>query len=770
MSSPLPSRAEVVKLLGVAGRPMHGGEIAAQAQVPKHLRKRFADMLEQWSREGAFASMGGGRYRTAAAKPTVAKEGWDGQLQVNPKGFGFVASLGHDDVFIPAESIGPALHGDTVRIEVVRRSARGLEGRVDSVVKRRSGRIPGTLIIRKRSAWLEPDDVRVRGPIAVLSGHEKARDGSAAVVEITRFPKTPAENPEGNVVAILGEPGDPRVEVKKILLREQVDEEHPAEAIREAERAAKETDTQPGSQRKDLRNIPFLTIDPEDARDHDDAIWAERDGDGYRAHIAIADVSEYVQPGTPLDDEASKRSFTLYLPDRAVPMLPRVLAGDVCSLLPGRDRLALCAQVRLDGQGRVRDVVLSEAVIKVSAYITYGSVARTLGFTEKIPLSPETEKFKGDLQVLSEIAGKLRAARMARGALDLDLPEPKLTLDPQTGVPSWVTKRAHDPGVKRAYQIVEEFMLLANETVARWLTDKKSPAIFRVHGAPDEEKLERLGQVCEQIGVRLDLTELTDPIGVSRWLAQLKQHPRGVVLEGLLLRSLKQATYDTANIGHFGLASTTYLHFTSPIRRYPDLLVHRGVKHLLRGGRVDTNPAVAQALQDTAVQASSRERAVMQIEREVVDLYRAVVMKSHIGEQFEGTVSALVGSGAFVALDEPFVDVLVRYENFGPDQYTLDDTQLMAVGRRSGDKVTVGDRMKVEITDVAILRRSVYGARVVTEEMQRQNQQRRQFRPKGALHKLQVGKSALGRGSPKGERKGRSEKRADRPRRKRHSH
>jgi ribonuclease R len=242
------------------------------------------------------------------------------------------------------------------------------------------------------------------------------------------------------------------------------------------------------------------------------------------------------------------------------------------------------------------------------------------------------------------------------------------------------------------------------------------------------------------------------------------------VLEGLLLRSLKQATYDTTNIGHFGLASPAYLHFTSPIRRYPDLLVHRTVKHLLRGGRSDTSPAALQSLQDTAVQASGRERAVMQIEREVVDLYRAVVMKSHIGEQFEGTVTALVGSGGFVALDEPFVDVLVRYENFGPDQYNLDDTELMVVGRRSGDKVTVGDRMKVEITDVAVLRRSVYGARIVPHDAQTKGSQKAQFRPKGALHKLRVGKGPFARGDNRNERKGRPGQKRERNKRSRRSH
>ncbi|HTM45024.1 MAG TPA: ribonuclease R [Polyangiaceae bacterium] len=720
MSSKLPTSTEVVALLKKEGRPMHIGEVAAKAQVRKDLRRRFADLMEDWARQGTIASLGGGRYRAPTAAPQRSSEqGWQGQIQVNAKGFGFVAAVGHDDVFVPAEALGPALHGDTVRVVVVRKTARGVEGRVDGVVKRRNPRIAGTLIIRKKHAWLEPDDARVRGPIAVHSGHESARDGSAAVVEITRFPATHDENPEGKVISILGEPGDPRVEVKKILLREQVEEEHPEAAIREAERVARQTAFVPSSQRKDLRDVPFLTIDPEDARDHDDAICAERHGDGFRVYVAIADVSEYVQPGSPLDEEALKRSFTLYLPDRAVPMLPSALAGNVCSLLPDRDRLALCVIVSLDAEGTVRKVEITEAVIRVAAYLTYGGVACTLGFTEKPGPNNAADAFKKDLKVLDEIARKLRTARLRRGALDLDLPEAKLTLDPQTGIPTWVGRRAQDPGVKRAYQVVEEFMLLANETVARWLSGKKCPAIYRVHGKPDETKLDRLGEVCTQLGIGLDLSELSEAAGVSRWLAKLKKHPRGAVIEGLLLRSLKQAVYDTNNIGHFGLASGAYLHFTSPIRRYPDLLVHRTVKHLLRGGSIDESPSAIEQLQMTATLASGRERAVMQIEREVVDLYRAIVMKDHIGESFDGTVSAVVGTGVFVALDDPFVDVLVRYEALGPDHYELDDMALTAVGQRSGDKVMVGDRMRVEIIDVALLRRSVYGTRVIPAELLR---------------------------------------------------
>jgi ribonuclease R len=347
--------------------------------------------------------------------------------------------------------------------------------------------------------------------------------------------------------------------------------------------------------------------------------------------------------------------------------------------------------------------------------LTYGGVAKTLGFTEHGPQSTQAEALKKGLRVLDELARKLRRRRMQRGALDLDLPEARVVLDPKTGAPVDVIRRAQDPGVKRAYSMIEELMLLANETVARFLLQKKSPAVYRVHGKPDEQKLERLGLVARKLGVEIDLETLSDPLGVSRWLTKIQKHPRKNVLEMLLLRSLKQAVYDTNNVGHFGLASEAYVHFTSPIRRYPDVEVHRAVKHLLRGGKPDTSPAALEALGVAATRASTRERAAMDVEREVVDLYRTLLMRDRLGETHEGTVTALVGSGVYVSLDAPFVDVLVRFEGLGPDRYEASEDEISVVGARSGDTVSLGDRMLVTIEDVAVLRRTVYARRVVPE-------------------------------------------------------
>ncbi|MEB2312326.1 MAG: ribonuclease R [Sorangiineae bacterium] len=711
MAQPLPSRGEIVGCLEAAGRPLHAREVAEACGVAEGSYPRLLELLDQLVFDRSVKRVG----RRYLARPDDAQRGtWEGVLSVNPRGFGFVTAVGQDDVYVAPDGIGAALHGDQVRVAVIARTPRGVEGRIEEIVKRRSPRVAGVLRRRGKSAWLEPDDARLRGPIT-LGGARGGKDGDAAVATITRFPAYANENPEGELLAILGAPGEPNAEVAKILVREQIEEEHSEGAVREAEAMAARLQRLSLEGRVDLRGVPLPTIDPEDARDHDDAVWVERSGEGYRAYVAIADVSEYVQPGSALDEEAAARGCTIYLPDRAIPMLPAALAADLCSLLPERERLALCVIAELDKGGKVVRYELVEAVIRSAAMLTYGGVARALGFTEEPPRSPAAEAFKRDLKVLDELTRKLRRARMKRGALDLDLPEARVELDERTGAPKGVVRRARDPGVKRAYQMIEELMLLANELVAKWLSHRRAPTVYRVHGRPDEKKLERLGEVAEKLGVEFDLAELLEPAGVGKWLQRIEGHPRRAVLEMLLLRSLKQAVYDIVNIGHFGLASEAYLHFTSPIRRYPDIEVHRAVKRLLRGSKPDTSASAIESLRASATASSTRERAAADVEREVVDLYRALFMREHIGDTYEGTVTAVVGSGLFVSLDAPFVDVLVLYEAMGPDRYEITEDELGVAGLRSGELISLGDRIRVTIEDVAILRRTVYGRRVAPE-------------------------------------------------------
>ena len=753
----LPPREAILACLVQASRGLHAKEIAAKCSVRANAHPKLFQLLDTLSREGRVRRLPGRRYQAVAqekgrterpsktltsrrpsgrrasveearSQPKRGGEGWEGVLAVHPRGFGFVTAASQDDAYIAPEAIGGAMHGDRVKISVLGRSRRGLEGRIEKVLERTKPLVAGTIRRKGMNLWLEPDDARVRGPIALATQNPKseaALDGQAALVRIVEFPESRDENPEGVLESILGTSGEMRVEVQKVLAREQIEETHPAEAIAEAKDVVRRLGRgAPGTPelglrgRVDLRHVPLPTIDPEDARDHDDALWVDEIPEGYRVWIAIADVAEFVQPGSALDVEARKRGCTVYLPDRAVPMLPSVLAADACSLLPQQERLCLCVAAELNRRAEVVAYEVVQGVMCSAAKLTYGEVARTLGFTSHGRQNPEAERLKSGLMALASVSKKLRAVRMKRGALDLDLPDPKLELEPKTGEPLNVVRRQQDPGTRRAYSMVEEMMLLANELVASWLADYKSPAIYRVHASPDAEKLEGLANAAKILGVPFDMDEMQKPTGVAKWLNGIQGHGRKQILQWKLLTALKQAAYQVENAGHFGLASRQYLHFTSPIRRYPDIQVHRAVKRLLTGHRPDTSEEALEALSHSATIASQRERNTLDVEREVMDLYRAVLMQGKLGEVLSGMISSIGGGGVYVTLDEPFVDVLVPFEGLGPDRYELANGDLCLRGARSGEQLMPGDLIVVEIQSVTLSRRMTIARRVVSSTTQ----------------------------------------------------
>lgn len=653
------------------------------------------------------------------------RERREGALKVNPRGFGFVASpiAPGDDVYIPQDGLNGAMHGDTVVVEVLARGARGPEGHIVEVKTRGSERVSGILRRRGKSAWVELDDPRIRGPVVLTSeidrageGGNSGRDGQVVVAQITRFPESADMNPEGKLVAVLGAPGELSVETAKVILVHNIPEVHGPQAVSEAEAFGSEVPEEMLAGREDLTHVPLPTIDPEDARDHDDAVWVERTkGGGYELWVAIADVSSYVRPGTFVDDEARTRGCSVYLPDRAIPMLPRALSSNLCSLLPDVIRLCLCVHAVLDAKGNVEDIRLVRGYMKSAAKLTYGGVARALGMTEIPPRDPKADAMVDGLRVAYELSRILRGRRMKRGALDFDLPEAVVKLS-KDGAPTSISKRSGDPGMKKAYQLIEELMIFANEAVARWLLDHDLPGVYRIHLPPDPKKLDKLAAMTEMLGLEFDVENTQTPKDLAELLKTFSQHPLSNVLNSLLLRSMKQAVYDVQNLGHFGLASDAYLHFTSPIRRYPDLVVHRIVHAAVQAEGKERRRAVAKVgdiekLTEAAMQSSLAERRAMEVEREIVDIYRCFYMIDRVGERFEGTVSAFVGTGAFVTLDDPFVDVMVKIEDMGAD-YEVEDDGLMATSARSGDAIRLGDRMLVDVIDVAILRRTVYAKRV----------------------------------------------------------
>ena len=463
-----PSRSDVLELLGSDPRPMHVREIAQRLRISDVDYLGLQRLLDDLSLEGVLAARPGQRFKLSHATARTRGAEREGLLTVHPRGFGFVASLDAtargDDVFVPPEALGGAMHGDKVRIRVRSRGARGAEGEVVSILERGCKRVAGTLRRKGTSAWLEPDDARVRGPIVLpraldAEGPEgnSGNDGDAVVVAITRWPESYGETPEGRIERVLGRPGELSVEVAKILVLERVEEPHSDEAVAEAEAFGTEVPEAMKAGREDLRGIPLPTIDPEDARDHDDAVWVERtEQGGYRAWIAIADVSTYVKPGSALDTEAKTRGCSIYLPERAIPMLPRALSSNLCSLLPGVDRLCLCVEVELDGEGQVKSSQIVRGIMRSHAKLTYGGVARALGLSSEARREPAADAMVEGLRVAYELSRTLRVLRMKRGALDFELPEAKVVLHEQTREPIDVLRRTEDIGGRMPSEAFEE--------------------------------------------------------------------------------------------------------------------------------------------------------------------------------------------------------------------------------------------------------------------------------------------------------------------------
>jgi ribonuclease R len=460
-----------------------------------------------------------------------------------------------------------------------------------------------------------------------------------------------------------------------------------------------------------------MTIDPDDARDFDDAVAVELQGkdvdlDDMRLHVAVADVSHYVREGTAIDREAAWRCFSAYLPNQAIPMLPEALSSHMCSLVPEQDRCAMVVSMTVDAGGRFRDIEVRAAVIHSRARLTYGMVAKELDKGDR--LAPAVGE---RVRLLRRAADRLRKRRLHDGAIELNLAETKVVLDEDdpTRIRDIVPSRA-SRSMARAYNLIEELMLAANEAVASLAIAKKLPIVFRVHAAPDEERLAKLSTAAEVLGVRVDPERLTSSRGFQKLVGKVKSHPKAQAFNMLMLRAMSQAEYTIDNVGHFALASGGYVHFTSPIRRYPDVIAHRVLKAYLAraGGKAGPKPTPAMPDPETsgeqAQRSSLREREVLQAERDSKSLYAASFMRERIGDRFEGSISGMARSGVFVSIEHPFVDGMIRMdalERGRGEGFELEDNGIRLVGRRGKFSLCVGDRVMVEVVDADIARRRV---------------------------------------------------------------
>lgn len=710
------------------GRALHVMEVCARLGVAGTRKDEVRTTLDMLEEEGLAQQLPGLRFRAVkareareqkrapqdAGKPRKqAPTAKVGTLRIHARGHGFVSiEEGGEDVFVPAADLLGAMHGDRVAVSV-KRGERGLEGVIVAVLSRNLKYVVGPILHLERGLVIQSQDARLPQEVNVVGTVPgDAVPGLAVVAEIVRF-REDGGPPDARVVRVLGVEGSAEVEVAKIKLREGIREEFPEAVLAEARVFGDRVSNKDKRGREDLRDLDLVTIDPITARDHDDAIFIERSEEGgYRVVVAIADVSHYVQEGSALDVEAIARSTSIYLPDRAIPMLPPELSVHLASLVAGKDRLTLAVDMELAPNGALRGFRYVEGLMRCKAGLTYEGVAQALGLTQRGRQEKAAQRYLPMLEVLNECAMILRNRRLKRGSLDFDLPEPYVDINPDSGEPNKIERSRKDPGVRRAYQLVEEMMLLANETVAADLAARKVPAIYRVHGLPDADRLEQFAGLARVLGFALDPEEATSPKQLSRFLSGLGDSPHKSALSYLLLRSMQQASYDTVNIGHFGLAAEHYLHFTSPIRRYPDLAVHRVVRKLARGEPIDAT-GLERKLAEQASAASKLERRAMQVEREVIDVYRCILVKERVGEEFEATVSGVAPHGIYCAFDDPFVEALCHVTALGNDFYELDQHGLRLVGRRSGSSYGLGDRLTVRLESVNVTERAILAAPVV---------------------------------------------------------
>lgn len=671
-------------------RPMKRKELAVLLRVSKEKREELQQVLDELVAEGRLGLSKRGKYGVPEAVALT------GVFCATAQGYGFVTVEGRtEDLYIPEKAVGGTLHGDRVQV-VPEKAGRGhrQEGRIVRVVERNTSTVVGLYRKRKNGGVLIPDNQKLPREVWIPKGKaHSARDGQKVAAELTGFGH-PVHGLEGRITEILGRPSAPGVDVLSILCSLGIQAEFPAEALAQAEAEPDAVNAAAFPDRLDLRQMQMVTIDGEDSKDLDDAVSLERAGDGYRLGVHIADVSHYVPEGSPLDREALERGASVYVADRVVPMLPRKLSNGICSLNEGEDRLALSCLMDLDARGCITGHQIRETLIRVDRRMTYTAVnAVLLG-------DPEAEEAYGELadlfRLLEELSEKLRARRRKRGSVDFDLPETKILLDDR-GNPLEIRPYPRN----RATDLIEDFMLAANEAVAEEAYWQELPFVYRVHPEPDPEKIQELSGILRTLGEKTRLSRgKVHPKDIQQLLARLEDFPEEAFVSRLVLRSMQQARYSPECAGHFGLAAPYYCHFTSPIRRYPDLQIHRILKENLRGALdPERRGHYHNILTEAADQSSRRERRAVEAERAVAKRKMAQFMESRLGEVYQGLISGVTRWGFYVELPST-VEGLVPVSRIPGDYYRLDEKQHCLVGERTGRTYRLGQPVWVSVAAV----------------------------------------------------------------------
>lgn len=674
-----------------AYKPLTAEELAARLDIGGDNLPQFLETLREMEAEGNLVQTRKKRYGIPEKMDLIV-----GRLQCHHKGFGFVIPRDelYEDVFIPADSINEAMHNDRVIAKIVRRKSEGnrTEGEIIRILERANKKVVGTFERSRKFGFVIPDDSRILYDIYVFQDETMgAREGDKVVAEITHWPEK-RRNPEGRITEVLGYKGDIGIDVLSIIRSHDIPEEFPSEVLEGAEKIPEKIDEAEINRRVDLRDRKIVTIDGADAKDLDDAVSVEKLPNGnFRLGVHIADVSHYVKENSDLDKEAYKRGTSVYFLDRVIPMLPKRLSNGICSLNPKVDRLTLTVFMEIDKAGKVVDYQIAESVISTAERMTYKDVSDILENNDQ-ELIARYRSLVDDFRRMEELYVILSSKRMVRGSIDFEFPETKVLLDDE-GNPEDIVKVER----RTADRIIEEFMLVCNETVAEHMFWLGAPFVFRIHEEPDDEKIEVFNEFVYNLGYSIKGIKKVHPKSLQRLIQKVKGKKEEKIINTLLLRSLKRARYYQENLGHYGLAAEYYCHFTSPIRRYPDLVIHRIIKETLTGELKNSRiEYLKEFVEKAALQSSERERAADEAERAVEDLKKVEFMAERIGEEYEGIVSGVTAFGIFVELENG-IEGMVRVSYMTDDFYHFDEKRYMLIGERTKKSFRIGDVVRVQV-------------------------------------------------------------------------
>lgn len=669
--------------------PMKIKEMAILLSVPKGQRGELEEVLAALVADGKVEVSKKGKYKKSESQLIT------GTFLNHPKGFGFVSVEGEqDDIFIPADEVHGAFHKDTVQV-ALRPVSQGKrkEGSIVKIVAHDLHQVVGTYQSSSNFGFVVPDDPKIGRDIFVLREHAMgAVSGHKVVAEIKKYGKK-NKNPEGKIVEIIGHINDPGTDILSLVKAYDLPMEFSGKLLKQAERVAKEVSSADMAGRIDLRGWQMVTIDGEDAKDLDDAVSLTEENGIYCLGVHIADVTNYVQEHSALDEEALLRGTSVYLVDRVIPMLPHALSNGICSLNQGETRLALSCIMKIDEKGRVVDHKIAESVICVDRRMSYTAVKKILEEKDE-QLRQEYSAFVPMFDRMEELAAILRKKRMQRGSIDFDFPETKIILD-KAGRP--VEIKPYERNV--ATKIIEDFMLIANETVAEDFFWRQMPFVYRTHDNPDSEKIKKLAAFINNFGFTMHIgQEEVHPKELQKLLTKIEGTPQEALISRLTLRSMRQAKYAIVSTGHFGLATNYYCHFTSPIRRYPDLQIHRIIKDCLRG-RMDEKKVshYEKILPEVAKHASETERRAEEAERETEKMKKVEYMSEHIGEEFEGVISGVTGWGFYVELPDT-IEGLVHITALTDDYYDFYEKTYELVGQATNRRFKLGQSVKVIVS------------------------------------------------------------------------